>query len=203
VAILIIAVMGRMSHQLALSRLRAVEEHIANTARAEYLAYHDGLTTLPNRSLFSKLLGQSIKQAHRYKRKLAVLFFDLDHFKDINDTLGHEAGDLLLQEVAIRLKTCLRDSDTVARMGGDEFVALLPEMDEEKYVVIVAKKILATLARPFILQGQECFITASIGISIFPQDGQDEETLERNADTAMYHVKEAGRNNFQFYSAKP
>jgi diguanylate cyclase (GGDEF)-like protein len=203
VAILIIALMGRMSHQLALNRKRTVAEHIANTARAEYLAYHDGLTTLPNRSLFSKLLGQSIKQAHRYNRKLAVLFFDLDHFKDINDTLGHEAGDLLLQEVATRLKTCLRDSDTIARMGGDEFVALLPELDEEKYAVTVAKKILSTVAMPFILQGQECFITASIGISIYPQDGQDEQTLERNADTAMYQVKEAGRNNFRFYSAKP
>ena len=113
VMMLIIAVMGRMSHQLALSRQRAVEEHIAHAARVEYLAYHDSLTTLPNRSLFSKLLGHSINQAHRYKRQLAVLFLDLDHFKNINDTLGHEAGDQLLQEVAARLKTCLRESDTV------------------------------------------------------------------------------------------
>jgi len=199
-ALLVITILFRMSRQLALSRQRIVEEHIAYAERAEYLAFHDGLTTLPNRSLFSKLLGQSIKQAHRYKRQLAVLFFDLDHFKEINDTLGHEAGDQLLQEIATRLKACLRASDTIARMGGDEFVALLPELQEEKYVVTVAEKILAAIARPCILQGRECYVTASIGISIYPQDGLDEQTLERKADTAMYQVKEAGRNNFRFYS---
>ncbi|MDP2031194.1 MAG: EAL domain-containing protein [Thiobacillus sp.] len=200
--ILIVTVLGYMSRQLALSRLRAIEEQVAHAERVEYLAYHDGLTTLPNRSLFSKLLGQSINQAHRYNRQLAVLFFDLDHFKNINDTLGHEAGDQLLQEVATRVKACLRDSDTVARMGGDEFVALLPELDEAKYVVTVAQKILSAVARPFVLQGQEFRVTASIGISIYPQDGLDEQTLERNADIAMYQVKEEGRNNFQFYSEK-
>ncbi len=126
--ILIIAAMWRMSQQLALSRQRTVEEHLAHAARVEYLAYHDGLTKLPNRSLFSQLLSHSINQAQRYNRQLAVLFFDLDHFKNVNDTLGHEAGDQLLQEVATRLKACLRASDTIARMGGDEFVALLPEL---------------------------------------------------------------------------
>jgi len=200
--ILIIAILGRLSWLLALSRARAAEEQIAHAEEVEHLAYHDGLTALPNRSLFSKLLGQSIHQAHRYNRQLAVLFFDLDHFKSINDTLGHEAGDLLLKEVAIRLRTCLRDSDTVARMGGDEFVALLPELTEEKYVTTVAQKIRAAVARPFILHGQEFRVTASIGISLYPQDGLDEQTLERNADIAMYHVKEGGRNNFQFYSAE-
>ena len=198
--ILVIAILGRLSWLLALSRARAAEEQIAHAARVEYLAYHDGLTELPNRSLFSKLLNQSIHQAHRYNRQLAVLFFDLDHFKSINDTLGHEAGDQLLREVATRLKACLRDSDTVARMGGDEFVALLPELTEEKYVTTVAKKILSAVAHPFILHGQEFRVTASIGISLYPQDGMDEQTLERNADIAMYHVKEEGRNNFQFYS---
>ena len=198
--LLIVAILGRMSRQLALSRQRVVEEQIANAARVEYLAYHDGLTTLPNRSLFSKLLGQSIRQAHRYNRQLAVLFFDLDHFKNVNDTVGHEAGDMLLQEVSTRLKDCLRGSDTVARMGGDEFVALLPELEDEKYVVTVAQKILAAVARPFTLDGQEFRVTASIGISLYPQDGLDEQTLEKNADIAMYQVKEGGRNNFQFYS---
>ncbi len=202
IMILIIAVMWRMSHQLALSRLRAIEEQVTHAKRVEYLAFHDGLTTLPNRSLFSKLLSHSINYAQRYNRKLAVLFFDLDHFKNVNDTLGHEAGDQLLQEVATRVKTCLRDSDTVARMGGDEFVALLPELDEEKYIVTVAQKILTAVAQPFILQGQEFHVTASIGISIYPQDGLDEQTLQRNADIAMYKVKEEGRNNFQFYSEK-
>lgn len=199
---LIIGVLGRLSWLLALSRARAAEEHIAHAKEVEYLAYHDGLTALPNRSQFNKLLSQSIHQAHRYNRQLAVLFFDLDHFKSVNDTLGHKAGDQLLQEVATRLRTCLRDSDTVARIGGDEFVALLPELTEEKYVTTVAQKILSAVAQPFILHGQELGVTASIGISLYPQDGLDEQTLEKNADIAMYHVKERGRNNFQFYSAK-
>jgi diguanylate cyclase (GGDEF)-like protein len=200
--VLIIAMLARMGRQLALSRLRAVEEHIAHAARVEFIAYHDGLTTLPNRSLFSKLLDQSIRQAHRHKRQLAVVFLDLDRFKHVNDTLGHQAGDQLLQEFATRLKACLRDSDTVARLGGDEFVALLPEIDEERYVAAVAQKILTATAAPFVLLGQECRVTASIGISIYPQDGLDEQTLEKNADIAMYRAKEEGKNNFQFYSEK-
>jgi diguanylate cyclase (GGDEF)-like protein len=202
-SLLLLAIMltlGRQSWQLSVSRKRAAEEQIAHAARVEYLAYHDGLTTLPNRSLFSKLLGQSIAQAHRYNRQLAVLFLDLDRFKNINDTLGHEAGDLLLQEVAVRLKQCLRDSDTIARLGGDEFVALLPELDDEIYAATVARKILAAVARPFVLLGQEFRITASVGISVYPQDGVDEETLKKNADIAMYQAKEEGKNNFQFYS---
>jgi len=200
VLILLTAVLGRMSRQLAASRMRAVEEQLAHAARVEYLAYHDGLTALPNRSLFSKLLGQGIHQAHRYKRQLAVLFLDLDRFKQINDSLGHEAGDQLLQEVATRLKACLRDGDTVARLGGDEFVVLLPELSEEAYAATVAQKILAAVARPFVLLGQEFRITASIGISTYPQDGLDEQTLTKTADIAMYQAKEDGKNNFQFYS---
>ena len=200
--ILIVMVLGRMSRQLALSRRLAVEEQIAHAARVEYLAYHDSLTALPNRSLFSKLLSQSINHAHRYDRRLAVLFLDLDRFKYINDTLGHEAGDRLLQEVAARLKACLRSSDTVARLGGDEFVALLPELNEEKYVATIAQKILSSVARPFGLLGQEFRVTASIGISTYPQDGLDEQTLIKNADIAMYQAKERGKNNFQFYSDK-
>lgn len=201
-ALLVIVVLSRMSRQLALSRQLAVEEHIANAERAEYLAFHDSLTTLPNRSMFSKLLGHSISRASRYNHKLAVLFLDLDHFKDINDTLGHEAGDQLLQEVATRLQACLRDSDTVARLGGDEFIVLLPELDVEQYAATVAQKILSAVAQPFILQGQEVRVTASVGISTYPQDGMDEQTLTKNADTAMYYAKDAGKNNFQFYSEK-
>jgi diguanylate cyclase (GGDEF)-like protein len=200
--LLIVAVLGYMSRQLALSRVHAVEEHIAHAERVQYLAYHDDLTTLPNRSLFGKLLGQSVNQAHRYNRQLAVLFLDLDRFKHINDTLGHEAGDQLLQEVATRLKACLRDSDTVARLGGDEFVVLLPELDEYLYVASVAQKILSAIARPFVLLGHEFRVTASVGIGIYPQDGLDEQTLTKNADIAMYQAKEEGKNNFQFYSEK-
>jgi diguanylate cyclase (GGDEF)-like protein len=200
--LLVLAALGRMSRQLALSRRRAAEEQTAHATRVEYLAYHDGLTGLPNRRLFSKFLGQSISQARRHHWPLAVLFLDLDRFKHINDTLGHDAGDELLKEVATRLKACLRDSDTVARLGGDEFVVLLPELSEEKYVATVAQKILSTLARPFILVGQEFRVTASMGISIYPQDGLDEQTLTKNADIAMYQAKGDGKNKIRFYSEK-
>lgn len=200
--ILIVSVLGRLSRQLVLSRQREVEEQVAHAARVEYLAYHDGLTTLPNRSLFSKLLSQSISHAHRYNRQLAVMFLDLDHFKHVNDTLGHESGDQLLQEVASRLKDCLRQSDTVARLGGDEFVVLLPELEKKMYISTVAQKILSAIAKPFILRGDEYRVTTSIGISIYPQDGLDEQTLTKNADIAMYQAKEEGKNNFQFYSEK-
>ncbi|ABM03132.1 diguanylate cyclase [Psychromonas ingrahamii 37] len=202
VIFLIIAVMWRMSYQLTLSRQRIIEEHITHAARVEYLAYHDSLTTLPNRSLFSKLLSHSIKQADRHNGLLALLFLDLDHFKNINDTLGHQAGDQLLQEIAARLKKCLRESDTIARLGGDEFVIMLPELDNEKYTVTVAKKIISAVARPFTLAGQECRITASIGISTYPKNGLNEQILTKNADVAMYKAKEKGKNNFQFYSNK-
>jgi len=202
ILILIVAILGRLSRQLALSRQHAVDEQIAHAARVEYLAYHDGLTALPNRSLFSKLLGQGIQHAHRYNKQLAVLFLDLDRFKQINDSLGHQAGDQLLQEVATRLKTCLRDSDAVARLGGDEFVVLLPELEDETHAATVAQKILSAVARPFVLIGQEFRVTASVGISTYPQDGLDEQTLTKNADIAMYQAKDEGKNNFQFYSEK-
>jgi diguanylate cyclase (GGDEF)-like protein len=198
--VLVTGLLGRMSWQLAQVRLRESETKLAHAARVEYLAYHDGLTGLPNRSLFSKLLSQSISEARRYDRQLAVAFLDLDRFKQINDTLGHEAGDQLLQQVATRLVECVRESDTVARLGGDEFVVLLPDLGEGKYAATVAQKILAAAARPFTLIGQEFRVTASIGISTYPQDGLDEQTLTKNADIAMYQAKAEGKNNFQFYS---
>lgn len=200
--IFIMFLLGRMSRELALSRRRAAEEQMAHARQVEYLAFHDGLTGLPNRSLFSKLLTQSIAYASRYNKRLAVLFLDLDRFKQINDTLGHEAGDDLLKEVATRLKSALRESDIVARMGGDEFVAILPEMEDDSYSTVVAKKILAAVAQPFTLVGQEFRITVSIGISIYPHDGLDEQTLTKNADVAMYQAKQEGKNNYQFYSDK-
>ncbi len=198
--LLILVVMGRQRRQLELSRLRAVEEQLAHAARIEYLAYHDGLTDLPNRSLFSRLVNQGILMARRDHRHLGVLFLDLDRFKRVNDTLGHDAGDQLLKEVARRLKTCLRESDTVARVGGDEFVALLPDLREEQYAAAVAQKILSAVALPFKLLGEDYRITASVGISLYPQDGEDEQTLAKNADVAMYQAKEEGKNRFRFYS---
>ncbi len=198
--VLLTGLLGRMSWQLAQGRLREGETKLAHAERVEYLAYHDALTGLPNRSMFSKLLSHGISEARRYDRRLAVAFLDLDRFKQINDTLGHEAGDQLLQEIANRLKGCVRDSDTVARLGGDEFVVLLPELADEMYASVVAQKILAAAARPFTLMGQEFRVTASIGISTYPQDGPDEQTLTKNADIAMYQAKAEGKNNFQFYS---
>jgi diguanylate cyclase (GGDEF)-like protein len=194
------ALLGRLSWQLVQSRLREREASLAHAERVEYLAYHDALTGLPNRSMFSRLLTRAISEARRYERRLAVAFLDLDRFKQINDSLGHEAGDQLLQEVAARLLGCVRESDTVSRLGGDEFVVLLPEIGHSGDAAIVAQKILAVMARPFALVGQEFRVTVSIGISAYPEDGLDEQTLTKNADIAMYQAKEAGKNNFQFYA---
>ncbi len=200
VLILLAIVFLRLSLQLKQSRREALEEHIAHAQKVEHLAYHDGLTGLPNRSFFSQLLSHGIAEAKRYERRLALLFLDLDRFKIINDTLGHDAGDELLKEVARRLTEALRETDTVARLGGDEFVVLLPEMNDEKQLSAVAKKILSAVGQPFHLAGQDLRVTVSIGISVSPLDGEDEQTLLKNADIAMYHAKEGGKNNFCFYS---
>jgi diguanylate cyclase (GGDEF)-like protein len=200
--VVLTTILGRMSLQLARGRVRENDAHLTHARRVEYLAYHDGLTALPNRSLFNKLLSQAISQARRYHRQLAVAFIDLDRFKQINDTLGHEAGDELLKEVANRLKACVRDSDTVARLGGDEFVVLLTELGDQHYAATVAQKIVTAVAKPFTVLGQEFRVTASIGISTYPNDGPDEQTLTKNADIAMYQAKEDGKNNFQFYSER-
>jgi diguanylate cyclase (GGDEF)-like protein len=177
-----------------------VREHQLAAERAEYLSYYDGLTTLPNRSMFSKLLNQAISLARRDAKQLAVLFLDLDGFKNVNDTLGHGAGDLLLQEFGKRLQGCLRESDTVARLGGDEFVVLLPALRDTADAEMVAHKILAAASKSFVALGRESHVTASVGVSIYPKDGEDEQSLMKNADIAMYQAKENGKNNFQFYS---
>ena len=196
----VMAVLGGLSLKLQRSRQEVLKEQMAHAERVEYLAYHDGLTGLANRSLFSELLNQGIAQSSRYKRKLALLFLDLDRFKLINDTLGHDAGDELLKGVAIRLQDSLREADIVARLGGDEFVVILPDSNDEKDLSEVAGKILRAVGEPFMLAGQKFRITVSIGISIYPQDGLDEQSLIKSADLAMYHAKEGGKNNFRFYS---
>lgn len=198
--IVVMTLLARLSIQLQRSRQEAMEEQIKHAERVEYLAYHDGLTGLPNRSFFSKSLHQGIAEAGRYNRKLALLFLDLDRFKLINDTLGHDVGDDLLQEVAVRLRQVLRETDMVARLGGDEFVVILPEINEEKYLSEVCKKILQSVGRVYEFAGQNFRITGSIGISVFPADGQDEQSLMKSADIAMYHAKDQGKNNFRFYS---
>jgi diguanylate cyclase (GGDEF)-like protein/PAS domain S-box-containing protein len=169
--------------------------------RVRFVATHDALTALPNRVMFAQRLEHALAQTRRHGRRLAVLFLDLDRFKVINDTLGHDFGDALLREVARRLKESLRASDTVARLGGDEFVVLLEEIADPMYVTGVAQKIIAALGEAYVLAGREYHVTASVGASTFPDDAGDAQALLKNADIAMYRAKEQGRNTFQFYSS--
>lgn len=170
-------------------------------ATIRYQAFHDLLTGLPNRVLFIDRLEQALSNAERRQEKVAVMFLDLDRFKTINDSLGHSIGDQLLQSVAERLNDCLRKGDTVARWGGDEFTILLPNVQELTHVSATAQRILAALDSLFNLDGHELYISTSIGIALYGQDGHDAETLIRHADAALYRAKEEGRNNYQFYTA--
>jgi len=167
----------------------------------QFVATHDALTSLPNRTMFSDRLSQAIAQAQRYNRRLALLFVDLDGFKTVNDTFGHETGDVLLREIASRLRACLREGDVIGRIGGDEFVVLIEEFGEIEQVAEVARKIVQTVAQPVMVQGHECRVTASVGISAYPQDGKDSQALLKCADSAMYRAKEQGKSRFQFYSS--
>jgi diguanylate cyclase (GGDEF)-like protein/PAS domain S-box-containing protein len=181
--------------------------HDVSAARAMALqmthsAHHDVVTGLPNRILLNDRITQSISLARRQKRSIAVIFLDLDHFKYINDSLGHDTGDNLLQCVGKRLLAGVRGSDTVSRQGGDEFVILLSEISRPEDAATSARKMLFSLSAPCLVGGQELRIDGSIGISIYPEDGENAETLIKNADTAMYHAKERGRNNFQFFKAE-
>ncbi len=166
-----------------------------------HMAHHDALTGLPNRALFRDRLTHAMAQADRYHQKLAVMFLDLDRFKAINDTLGHNVGDQLLKIAAERLRSCVRDCDTVARLGGDEFTVVIEDIIEDHDASAVAQKILDTLSQPFNLYGHEVFISVSVGVTLYPSDDENADNLLRNADSAMYRAKENGRNNFQFYVA--
>ena len=189
---------GRISHLV----LSAID--ITDRKRMEdeirHLAHHDTLTGLPNRRLFNEIAGVELAQAERNKKRFAVLFLDLDRFKEINDTLGHEAGDQLLKEVASRLKAVLRRSDSIGRIGGDEFNIILADLSRTDDVPDVARKLVEAVRKPILLAGHELRVTASIGISIYPDDGTDLDTLLRYSDMAMYHAKEIGRNVYQFYN---
>ena len=170
--------------------------------KVQTLAYFDSLTELPNRTLLKDRLHKAVALAKRQKAKLGVLFLDLDRFKNINDSLGHSYGDLLLQELAHRLQTCAREQDTIARLGGDEFVIVLNSLKAPADAAVSAQRILEVATREFSIQGQALNMTCSIGISIFPDHGEDVEALIKNADVAMYSAKEAGRNTFRFFTEK-
>lgn len=176
-----------------------ITQRRAAESRIRHLAHYDNLTSLPNRTLLNEHLAEAIGLASQLQRGVAVLFTDLDRFKFVNDTLGHQAGDQLLLLVAQRLRACVRDGDLVARTGGDEFVVVLGDLDEGSMPEDVAERILASLARPFDLAGQQCTVTPSIGIALYPGDGLDGHALIKNADAAMYLAKERGRNNYQFF----
>ncbi len=198
--------------KLLVTAIRDITERKEAEEQIRYLAYYDSLTGLPNRTFYKELVSRALLLAKRHNWTIAILFIDLDYFKRINDTLGHDIGDQLLRTVADLIKTCIRKSDfiarseedelenAVARPGGDEFIVLLNEIAHSQDASRVARRILKELARPFTLAGHEVFVTASIGIALYPLDGGDAENLLKNADVAMYYAKNQGRNNYQFYT---
>ncbi|MBL1275927.1 MAG: EAL domain-containing protein [Ectothiorhodospiraceae bacterium] len=202
-------VKGQIDSTLLVRTLRhAIERNnlLVALAQAKYqqeeLATHDSLTGLPNRLLFQGRLSHAIDLARRHEKQLAVMFIDLDHFKHINDSLGHNMGDLLLKTFADRLKSCLRQSDTAARFGGDEFICVLGDLQERSIAGDVAQKILNTCSQPIMLGEKQRSVTPSLGISLYPQDGGDSSTLIKHADSAMYTAKRFGRGNYQFFNAE-
>jgi len=191
---------GNLSHFVGIfSDITSEKE---NEERLEHLAHYDQLTGLPNRILFNDRLSQALALARRARSQVAVMFLDLDGFKAINDSLGHAAGDDLLAQVAGRLTQCLRQSDTVARFGGDEFTVVLPEIDSAESVAKIARKITEEIARPYDIDGNEASVTTSLGISLYPSDGQQPHTLIHKADNAMYHAKRHGKNHHEFYNGE-
>jgi len=189
---------GRLTHYVAI--FSDITEKKAIEARLEYLAHHDPLTGLPNRLLLRDRLEQALALAAREQLRVAVMFLDLDHFKDINDTLGHAIGDRLLQAVVDRLNGCVRETDTISRQGGDEFLIVLTGLHEGRTASAVAQKILQRMDEPFIIEGHTLSSSFSIGIALYPDDGDDFDTLLLKADTAMYHAKESGRDTYRFFT---
>ncbi len=191
---------GNLTHHVAV--FSDITERKASAERLEYLAHHDILTNLPNRILFSDRLQQAIANAKRENRHIAVLYLDLDKFKPINDMFGHDCGDQLLKEVSLRLLECVREADTVSRVGGDEFLVLLPAIGEANVALLVAEKIRHALGREFHLSDHRLLISASIGIAIYPEHGSSEAMLLKNADTAMYETKSNGGNGVKLYQVR-
>ena len=191
---------GKVTHFIGVQN--DITERMRYESQLERQANYDTLTALPNRNLFHDRLGQALTYAHRHDSGLAVLLIDLDHFKNINDSLGHTAGDILLQDVAGRIAGCVREGDTVARLGGDEFVAILSEIAAEEDATVVTRKILKAMAEPYTIEGHELHVTGSIGIALHPRDGGDAETLLKCADAALYRSKDLGRNMYQFFNVE-
>lgn len=189
---------GEITHFISTGK--DISEQMETQERLNFMAHHDVLTELPNRALFLDRVTQALARARRHKLRLAILFMDIDSFKYINDSLGHEVGDQLLIGIARRLHENLRDGDTIARFGGDEFVILLEDINRDTDITAMAHKLLEALRPTFDIKGMELHITASIGISLYPADGDEAQTLLRNADSAMYRAKESGKNTFEFYS---
>jgi diguanylate cyclase (GGDEF)-like protein/PAS domain S-box-containing protein len=198
-----VEIVGKTVHKggetFRLAVVRDISERKRAEERIQYLARHDALTGLPNRAFLSERLEAMLALARRHEVAAAILFIDLDNFKTVNDSLGHHAGDELLVEVASRLKGALRDADIVARLGGDEFLVALADLGAPGDATRVATKLLAAISAPITLEGRQVYVTPSIGISLFPRDGEAVDELIRNADAAMYRAKETGRSNFQFY----
>jgi diguanylate cyclase (GGDEF)-like protein/PAS domain S-box-containing protein len=191
---------GVLTHYVAI--FTDITERKAAEERILHLAQHDTLTGLPNRMLFLDRLEQALHQAHRANSQVALLFMDLDRFKNINDSLGHHVGDQLLIEVSKLLGDCVSEGDTIARLGGDEFVIILPQIAKAQDAAHVALRIIGALARTFEIASYQLSVTASLGVAVYPEDGDDAMTLMKNADTAMYHAKNSGRNNYQFFTAR-
>jgi len=191
---------GRPARQ---SVVRDITWRKRSEEKLRFLATHDSLTGLPNRTLFTDRMMVALAQAERHRQQMAVMMLDLDRFKYVNDILGHDMGDKLLVEVGNRLTDVLRKSDTVARMGGDEFVILLPQVAQADYATAVAQKIIRAFHVPFTFDGRDLNITTSIGITVYPVDGSDIAELLKNADVAMYRAKERGRDNYQLFSDIP
>jgi diguanylate cyclase (GGDEF)-like protein len=194
-------VKGKLDRELLLRSMQYSIERKRYQEQLEFQANYDALTGLPNRNLLHDRLRQSVF-AQRYVRSIGVVFLDIDHFKFVNDSLGHNTGDKLLKCVAERLSRGVRDGDTVARLGGDEFILILNDQTGQEFIYRAMQRIISTVAEPIDVDGHELLVTCSAGVSLYPQDGQDVETLLKNADAAMYRAKEKGRNNFQFYTAE-
>lgn len=190
---------GKGKERIILLAIEDVTERKQSEEKIKQMAFHDSLTGLPNRNLFSDRLGIILFQAKRNKKKVGIAILDLDDFKDVNDTLGHDVGDILLKATAERLSGTLRKGDTVARLGGDEFALIFPEIEVIEDAIQVVQKIIDRFHKPFLIDTHQLVITTSIGIAVYPNDGIDEGTLLKNADIAMYRAKQAGRARYQLY----